>query len=275
MLREHAPVRPNGAPFTFSRRRSETQTRLCAVTALMGLDARLRLARLQLVTDTRGGGRAFGDYCVEVFRHGVDMLQVRERGISAVQLTDALEIARSVALQLNKLVVVSEDVDVAAAFGADVIQLDATAAAAEAKSAQHPYALVGVAAHDEAGLAAAATNEAVSYLTVGPVFGGGDRPVYALPGLDLVRAAADTLAVADSGGKPWFAIGGIDAASLDDVIAAGARRVVVTGRALGSQDPGDAVRTLSARLREAWDADESLAGYAFRVLGGGTGQLKP
>ena len=48
----------------------------------MGLDARLRLARLQLVTDARGGGRAFGDFCAAVFAAGVDMLQVREPGLS-------------------------------------------------------------------------------------------------------------------------------------------------------------------------------------------------
>lgn len=242
----------------------------------MGLDTRLRLAKLHLVTDTRGGGKAFGDFCIEVFRHGVDMLQIRERGISAAALTDALETARSVALQLNKLVVVSEDLTVATAFGADVVQLDATHAktAKQAKATQHEYALIGVATHDEAGLAAALADDAVSYLTVGPVFGGEQTP-YELPGLDYVRLAADRAPVADVNGKPWFAIGGINAGNLDDVLAAGARRVVITRRSLGSGEPGAAVEAVADRLRTAWNDDEALQDYAFSVFSGNVGHLKP
>ncbi len=242
----------------------------------MGLTTRLRLARLQLVTDTRGGGRPFADFCVDVFRAGVDMLVVREPGLPAAQLTEALELARSVALQLNKLVVVSQEVAVATDFGADVVQLDALAPAAAAKAAQHPYALVGAATHDEAGLARALADEAVSYVTVGPVFGGRAAPRFALPGLDLVRTAAAAAPVADVAAKPWFAIGGLDLTTLDDVLAAGARRVVLTRQGVGTSEPAAVVRAVADRLRDAWQADDTLDGYALAVFGGmGTGLTSP
>ena len=225
----------------------------------MGLDARLRLARLQLVTDTRGGGRAFGDFCAAVFAAGVDMLQVREPGLSPERLLDALGIARSVALQLNRLVVVSEQVEVASTFGADVLHLDALAAPGPAKAAQHEYALVGVATHDEAGLEAALADPAVAYLTVGPVAGGGAQPRHRLPGLDFVRLAARRLPVGDAASKPWFAIGGLDATTLEPVLEAGARRVVLTRAAFGSQAPAEVIAVVGDRLRRAWLDDASLS----------------
>ena len=43
--------------------------------------------------------------------------------------------------------------------------------------------------------------------------------------------------------RPWFAIGGIDDASLPGVVAAGAGRIVVV-RAAGGPDPGASVMSL-------------------------------
>jgi thiamine-phosphate pyrophosphorylase len=48
---------------------------------------------------------------------------------------------------------------------------------------------------------------------------------------------------------PWFAIGGIDPATLPAVVAAGARRVVVVRAITEAGDPGAA----AARLREVLD----------------------
>jgi thiamine-phosphate pyrophosphorylase len=207
----------------------------------MGLDTRLKLARLQLVTDTMGGGRRFGDFCTDVFRAGVDMLQVREPGLSPDRLTD-------------------------------VLQIDATTPAAPAKAAQHDYALVGVATHDEQGLEAAVADPHVAYLTVGPVFGP-RQPRHRLPGLEFVRSAAERITVADAGSKPWFAIGGIDGRTLDEAVAAGARRVVVTRSVLGTE-PAEDVRAIAERLRGAWLDDAALQDYGFRIFAPAQGQLK-
>jgi thiamine-phosphate pyrophosphorylase len=64
--------------------------------------------------------------------------------------------------------------------------------------------------------------------------------------LQLVRAAAAL--EADLGtGKPWFAIGGIDARRLPDVLDAGARRIVVVRAITAAEDP----RAAAERLRSA------------------------
>jgi thiamine-phosphate pyrophosphorylase len=66
-----------------------------------------------------------------------------------------------------------------------------------------------------------------------------------------VRYAAKAAPPGDPAARPWFAIGGIDLATLDAVLAAGARRVVVVRAVTEAADPAAAVAALAARLRSA------------------------
>ncbi|NEC80631.1 hypothetical protein G3I38_15675, partial [Streptomyces sp. SID7958] len=51
--------------------------------------------------------------------------------------------------------------------------------------------------------------------------------------------------------RPWFAIGGIDLGNLDEVLDAGARRVVVVRALTEADDPGAAAAEFAKRLRQA------------------------
>ncbi|MGM7445700.1 thiamine phosphate synthase, partial [Streptomyces tunisiensis] len=75
------------------------------------------------------------------------------------------------------------------------------------------------------------------------------KPGRPAPGLDLVRYTAGL-----GTDRPWFAIGGIDLANLDQVLDAGARRVVVVRALTEADDPGAAAAELARRVREAADA---------------------
>jgi thiamine-phosphate pyrophosphorylase len=68
-------------------------------------------------------------------------------------------------------------------------------------------------------------------------------------GLAYVAAAAARCPI------PFFAIGGIDAANLPAVIAAGASRVAVVRAIGGAADPGAAAADLLTRLGQAADGD--------------------
>ena len=59
------------------------------------------------------------------------------------------------------------------------------------------------------------------------------------------------------------------------MLEAGARRVVLTRAAFGSQAPAEVIAVVGDRLRRAWLDDASLSHYAFDVFGTGTGRLKP
>ena len=53
------------------------------MTVLMGLQARLRLARLYLCTDARTERGDLAEFCEAVFAGGVDILQIRQKEMDA------------------------------------------------------------------------------------------------------------------------------------------------------------------------------------------------
>jgi thiamine-phosphate pyrophosphorylase len=116
-----------------------------------------------------------------------------------------------------------------------------------------PATLIGLSTHDAAQAAAAAkrvAEGAADYFCVGPCWPTPTKPGRAAPGLQLVRAAAE-LASQIGSDKPWFAIGGIDAQRLPDVLDAGARRIVVVRAITAAEDPRAAAEQLSSALAAA------------------------
>jgi len=93
---------------------------------------------------------------------------------------------------------------------------------------------------------AAAIAENVDYFCVGPCWPTPTKPGRSAPGLALVRSTAGLAC-----DKPWFAIGGIDADRLPEVLAAGARRIVVVRAITAAEDPRAAAQQLSSALAAA------------------------
>jgi len=68
------------------------------------------------------------------------------------------------------------------------------------------------------------------YLAIGPVYATGTKPTAKPVTLEYVRWAAKNVKV------PWFAIGGVHSKNLDDVLAAGAKRVCIVSAILNATD---------------------------------------
>ncbi|MFD5646223.1 thiamine phosphate synthase, partial [Streptomyces anulatus] len=140
---------------------------------------------------------------------------------------------------------VNDRADVAHAAGADVLHLgqgDLPVPAARAIIGADR--LIGRSTHAEAEVDAAVAQDGVDYFCTGPCWPTPTKPGRHAPGLDLVRYAA-SLGTA----RPWFAIGGIDAGNLDQVLDAGARRVVVVRAITEADDPAAATADLARRVR--------------------------
>ena len=90
-----------------------------------------------------------------------------------------------------------------------------------------------------------AVEAGAAYVAIGPVFATPTKPGRAPVTLDYVRWAQANLCV------PWFAIGGINLDTLDDVLAAGARRICVVSAILNRPDVADACREFRQRLPSA------------------------
>src|SRR5262249_25337221 len=144
----------------------------------------------------------------------------------------ALEILADAARRHGALVAVNDRADIARAAGADVLHLGQDdLPLAVARDMVAPNTLVGQSAHSRA-RGAAALARAFDYFAAGPCGPPPPNPGRPAPALQLVRTAASL-----AGDKPWFAIGGIDAGRLHDVLDAGARRIVVVRAITAAEDP--------------------------------------
>ena len=133
-------------------------------------------------------------------------------------------------------------------FGAGYTQVSQLAAATlpgrtQAGHAQTPASPLRV------GLSSAAPEQAkravaagADYLGVGPVYPTGTKPAAQPVTLEYVRWADANLRI------PWFAIGGITLENLDEVMAAGARRICVVSAILNAEDVAAACRKFKDRL---------------------------
>ena len=84
-----------------------------------------------------------------------------------------------------------------------------------------------------------------AYIAIGPVYATPTKPTVKPVTLDYVRWAAANVRI------PWFAIGGINLQNVDEVVAAGARRICVVSAILNSPDIAGACQSFKQRLRSA------------------------
>jgi thiamine-phosphate pyrophosphorylase len=234
------------------------------VTALMGLEARLRLARLYLCTDARQRQGDLAEFLAAAFAGGVDLVQIRQKDLSRRAELEALEVARAAAEPHQGLVCVNDSAELAGAFDADLLHLGQTdGSARKARRRLHRWALIGRSTHAPKEMDRAVADDDVDYFCVGPVHATPTKPDYRPVGLDLVRYAAKAAPPSDVAAKPWFAIGGINVSTLDDVLEAGAKRICVVRAITEADDPQAAARTLADRLRRAWKSDPAMERYTF------------
>ena len=107
-----------------------------------------------------------------------------------------------------------------------------------------PDFVIGLSTHSPEQFDAGLTSGA-DYLSVGPVWETPTKAGRQATGLEYVRYVARS-----AGPKPWFAIGGIDESNIGEVVAAGARRVVVVRAIRDAADPGGVTRALKSRLTD-------------------------
>jgi thiamine-phosphate pyrophosphorylase len=213
---------------------------------------RLATARLYLCTDARRERGDLAEFVDAALSGGVDIVQLRDKGspgerqFGALEARDelaALEVLADAAARHGALVAVNDRADVARAAGADVLHLGQDdLPLAVARDIVGPDPLIGRSTHDEAQVTAA-DREPVDYFCVGPCWPTPTKPGRTAPGLDLVRTAA-----ALNTETPWFAIGGIDADRLPEVLDAGATRIVVVRAITAAEDPAAAAAQLRATL---------------------------
>jgi thiamine-phosphate pyrophosphorylase len=206
---------------------------------------RLADARLYLCTDARTRQGDLPEFLDAVLTGGVDIVQLRDKHMEAAEELDHLRIVADACRRHGKLLAVNDRADIAHATGSDVLHLgQGDLPVPAARAILGGRTLIGRSTHAEPEAAAAAVQEGVDYFCTGPCWPTPTKPGRHAPGLGLVRYAA-----ALGTDRPWFAIGGVDLGNLDDVLDAGARRVVVVRAITEADDPQAAAAEFAVRLR--------------------------
>ncbi|SOD58721.1 thiamine-phosphate pyrophosphorylase [Streptomyces zhaozhouensis] len=203
-------------------------------------------ARLYLCTDARRRQGDLPEFLDAALAGGVDIVQLRDKELEAAEELAYLRVFADACRRHGRLLAVNDRADVAHAARPDVLHLgQGDLPVAAARAVLGPGTVIGRSTHAPEEVDAALADPEVGYFCVGPCWPTPTKPGRPAPGLPLVRYAASRAA-----GLPWFAIGGIDAENLDEVLDAGARRVVVVRAITEADDPEAAAAGLARRLRE-------------------------
>jgi thiamine-phosphate pyrophosphorylase len=205
--------------------------------------ARLERARLYLVCDAAPGGHPLEPFLHTVLHAGVDVVQLRAKGAGDDAIVRAAKTFRVACREHGALFILNDRPDLAAVVDADGVHVGQDdAAVADARAHVGAARIVGLSTHSVAQVDAA-DGAGVDYFAVGPVHATPTKPGRPAIGLEPIRHAAATAT------RPWFAIGGLDATTVGDVVEAGARRIVVVRALTEARDPAGTARA----LREALD----------------------
>ncbi|MDQ2797945.1 MAG: thiamine phosphate synthase [Actinomycetota bacterium] len=207
--------------------------------------SRLADARLYLCVDSRSAQGDLEDFLDAVLANGVDIVQLREKGLEARDEIRLLEVFAAAAERHRALFAVNNRADIARAVRAPILHLGQNDLPVPiAREIVGPDVLIGRSTHSPAQSDAARDEPSVDYYCCGPTWTTPTKPGRPAAGLELIDHAADS-----EGARPWFAIGGIESIErLDDVLARGARRAVVVRAITEADDPGVAARAIADRL---------------------------
>jgi thiamine-phosphate pyrophosphorylase len=180
-------------------------------------------------------GRAPEVFAQQLCDGGADLIQLRAKKSTPDEIRRMAEKVLPVTRRANVGLVINDHPDIAREVGAECCHLGQEdfynaghKQASEIRKAEGGIQ-VGLSTHapDQAKRALAAGPD---YIAIGPVYPTRTKPHAAAVTLEYVRWAAANVTI------PWFAIGGIKLGNLNDVLAAGARRICVVSGILGASD---------------------------------------
>jgi thiamine-phosphate pyrophosphorylase len=209
---------------------------------------RLRTARLYLCCEARPRGGKPESLLRAALRGGVDIVQLREKSLPRREIERSALTFRRLCDTHSALFIVNDDPDLARACGADGVHVGQDdMPAAEARAILGPEAIIGLSTHSEEQIAAAA-EEPVDYISVGPIWETPTKEGRPAVGLELISYAAANAT------RPFFAIGGIGVANAAEVVGAGAQRLCVVRAIRDAEDPAAAAERLRAALAPLGEA---------------------
>jgi thiamine-phosphate pyrophosphorylase len=197
-------------------------------------------------------GRAPELIAQQLCEGGADLIQLRAKKSSADEIRRMAEAIVPITRAANVGLVINDYLDIAWEVGAEFCHLgqedffDAGHRRVEELKIRNSKFKIGLSTHAPE-QAQRAIDAGADYIAIGPIYATGTKPTTKPVTLDYVRWAAQNVKV------PWFAIGGINLQNIDDVLAAGARRICVVSAILNEEDVAGACAKFRKKLEAAKD----------------------
>ncbi len=178
----------------------------------------------------------------EMIAGGVDLLQLRAKDRSAEEIA---RLARELHVETSAAgvpLIINDHAEIARDVGAEGVHVGQDdRAMADVRAIVGPECFVGKSTHSLE-QAVRAQDEGADYIGWGPLFATPTKPDYVPIGLAGIAAVHAAVSL------PIFCIGGVKLENLPDVIAAGARRVVIVSGLLQAADIAEYARAAKALL---------------------------
>jgi len=166
---------------------------------------------------------------------GSDLIQLRAKNSPPDAVRHMAEKILPITRRANVRLVINDHLDIAQAIGAEFCHLgqedffDAGRKHVSELKAQNAKTHIGLSTHAPV-QAQRAVDAGADYVAIGPIFATPTKPTAKPVTLEYVRWAAANVRI------PWFAIGGINLQTIDEVLAGGAIRICVVSAILNAND---------------------------------------
>ena len=208
----------------------------------------LAACRLYAFVDTAClRGRAPAAVAQQLCDGGADLIQLRAKGSPLEEVRRLAEAILPITRRANVGLVINDHLSVAHEVGAELCHLgqedffDTGHKHIDEIRSPKSEIRIGLSTHAPEQAQHAITAGA-DYVAIGPVYATETKPTGKPVTLEYVRWAVANVKI------PWFAIGGINLKNLDDVLAAGGRRICVVSAILNADDVTKACREFRRRL---------------------------
>ena len=178
---------------------------------------------------------------------GSDLIQLRAKNSTPDEIRALAQKILPVTRRAGVPLVINDHLELARELGAEICHLgqedffDAGHTHVSQLNSPGSPLKIGLSTHAPA-QAQRALDAGADYIAIGPIYATGTKPTAKPVTLEYVRWAAAHVTV------PWFAIGGVNLATLDAVLAAGARRICVVSAILNAPDIAAACAEFRRRL---------------------------
>ena len=191
----------------------------------------MKIPKLMLITDgSLETDSSALDKIICGCRSGLPAIQLREKRMETRKLWELAETLRQKISDHHTFFSINDRIDIAAALGAEAVQLSEKGLSPQIAKKLKPTLMVGVSVHSLE-MGQRAEQEGADYLVFGPIFDTPSKRAFGPPqGLSQLKKMTSTLSI------PVLAVGGITPLNAKSCIEAGAHGVAAINVFMQSQD---------------------------------------